>query len=376
MRALVVSIWVFINLVFFGMCGYMYLLWSQYWVSLDAEEKSTTSTYDQQIYFYNRGYYPSDAKNQTVTIPDVKDLLKQSQSLVKDNASSVTLIKNSMPRFPNLQPQNLELGTKKYRCIESDTPNDCDRKTSEFKDNLIKELRRVFTEETNVLKPGNENRYNVQFRGVRGNYMDKTPSQLRCDLLNVPFTTLKRFDVRSHILKDYLPKRGFFENKRFNTCAIVSSAGALKGSNLGKFIDSHDLVLRFNNAPTKGFEEDVGRKTTVRLLNSQVVTKDQFKFLKSNLFKNITIVAWDPSNFTSTLSEWLARPEYNLLPNYIEFKKSNPKAKVYLVNPLDVWRMWEFLQENSPGRLRRNPPLFRIYRHETSARCVQMDRLL
>lgn len=31
MRAIAVSVWIFINLVFFGMCGYIYLIWSQYW---------------------------------------------------------------------------------------------------------------------------------------------------------------------------------------------------------------------------------------------------------------------------------------------------------------------------------------------------------
>lgn len=34
--------------------------------------------------------------------------------------------------------------------------------------------------------------------------------------------------------------------------------------------DAHDAVLRFNAAPTEGYERDVGNKTSIRIINSQV----------------------------------------------------------------------------------------------------------
>lgn len=44
---------------------------------------------------------------------------------------------------------------------------------------------------------------------------------------------------------------------------VVSNAPCLKGSGLGEIIDSFDDVVRFNAFSTKGFEQDVGTKTTI-----------------------------------------------------------------------------------------------------------------
>lgn len=99
----------------------------------------------------------------------------------------------------------------------------------------------------------------------------------------------------------------------------------------------------------------MGKKTTIRVLNSQVVTRKEFNFLESDIYKNITIVAWDPSNYKASLDEWLEKPEFNLFPTYVEYKKRYDKARFFLINPQSLWELWDFLQDNSPTRLRRNP---------------------
>nr|XP_056701180.1 CMP-N-acetylneuraminate-beta-galactosamide-alpha-2,3-sialyltransferase 2-like [Euleptes europaea] len=50
------------------------------------------------------------------------------------------------------------------------------------------------------------------------------------------------------------------------TCSVVGNSGNLRNSKYGEKIDSHDFVLRMNKAPTAGFEEDVGAKTTHRFM--------------------------------------------------------------------------------------------------------------
>lgn len=49
------------------------------------------------------------------------------------------------------------------------------------------------------------------------------------------------------------------------TCSIVGSGGSLVGKREGFAIDEHDFVIRMNEHPTRGFEQDVGTKTTLRL---------------------------------------------------------------------------------------------------------------
>ena len=91
-------------------------------------------------------------------------------------------------------------------------------------------------------------------------------------------------------LDRFFPAQPLLEHQSFNTCAVVSSSGSLHGSGLGAFIDSHDLVPRFNNAPTDKHEEAVGRKTDIRIVNSQVVAKPQFKFLEDEFYSKVNII--------------------------------------------------------------------------------------
>ncbi|XP_048861228.1 CMP-N-acetylneuraminate-beta-galactosamide-alpha-2,3-sialyltransferase 4-like isoform X1 [Brienomyrus brachyistius] len=48
------------------------------------------------------------------------------------------------------------------------------------------------------------------------------------------------------------------------SCVVVGNGYGIKGTSLGDTINHYDVVIRINDAPVRGFEKDVGNKTTMR----------------------------------------------------------------------------------------------------------------
>lgn len=59
--------------------------------------------------------------------------------------------------------------------------------------------------------------------------------------------------------------------RKYTSCAVVGNSGILLESENGELIDSHEAVIRLNNARTSGFERHVGSKTTFSFINSNVL---------------------------------------------------------------------------------------------------------
>jgi len=75
-------------------------------------------------------------------------------------------------------------------------------------------------------------------------------------------------DVMRADAKAYLQKRikqnNSFLNQFHDSCAVVGSSSGLLHGNAGMYIDSHSITLRGSIAVTKGYESDVGTRTTAR----------------------------------------------------------------------------------------------------------------
>ena len=68
-------------------------------------------------------------------------------------------------------------------------------------------------------------------------------------------------------------KKLAFTNPEYNIptkVALIGSSKCILNSNLGSLIDTYDLIVRFNRAPIKGYEKDVGSRTDLRVVNNHV----------------------------------------------------------------------------------------------------------
>ncbi|XP_050816488.1 type 2 lactosamine alpha-2,3-sialyltransferase isoform X4 [Gopherus flavomarginatus] len=61
-------------------------------------------------------------------------------------------------------------------------------------------------------------------------------------------------------------------------CVVVGNGGVLRNKTLGEKIDSYDVVIRMNNGPVRGYEEDVGRRTTFRLFYPESIFSDPIHY--------------------------------------------------------------------------------------------------
>ncbi|XP_051889278.1 LOW QUALITY PROTEIN: alpha-N-acetylgalactosaminide alpha-2,6-sialyltransferase 2-like [Pristis pectinata] len=61
-------------------------------------------------------------------------------------------------------------------------------------------------------------------------------------------------------------------------CAVVGNGGILNGSRKGKEIDGHDYVFRVNGAIIKGFEQDVGTRTSFYTFSTNTLKNSLYAY--------------------------------------------------------------------------------------------------
>ncbi|XP_050839446.1 CMP-N-acetylneuraminate-beta-galactosamide-alpha-2,3-sialyltransferase 4 isoform X2 [Serinus canaria] len=108
---------------------------------------------------------------------------------------------------------------------------------------------------------GNYTRDHPLFLQLKDYFWVKTPS-----LYELPYGTKGSEDVLLRLLSitHYsLPES--IQSLKCRRCAVVGNGHRLRNSSMGDTINTYDVVIRLNNAPVHGYEQDVGSKTTMRL---------------------------------------------------------------------------------------------------------------
>ncbi|KAM4532578.1 alpha-N-acetylgalactosaminide alpha-2,6-sialyltransferase 6 [Fundulus diaphanus] len=125
------------------------------------------------------------------------------------------------------------------------------------------------------------------------------------DGIYIPFHVAINHAVKTTDLKKWSGGEGYMPvhgNKsmtlRCRHCALVTSSSHVLGSQAGDEVDRTECVIRMNDAPTSGYESDVGNRTTVRVVAHasvfRVVRRPNEYLRRTD--RNSTIIFWGPPN--------------------------------------------------------------------------------
>ncbi|XP_070697972.1 ST3 beta-galactoside alpha-2,3-sialyltransferase 8 [Pempheris klunzingeri] len=113
---------------------------------------------------------------------------------------------------------------------------------------------------------------------------------------------------------------------RCRSCAVVGNSGNLRQSGHGSLINSHDSVIRMNKAVTRGFESDVGNRTTHHFLYPESAVDIEHGVSLVLLPFKLRDLEW----LTSALSTGEVKMTYMRVKERVEADKD----KVLVLNPV------------------------------------------
>ncbi|MED6282788.1 hypothetical protein CHARACLAT_001835 [Characodon lateralis] len=125
------------------------------------------------------------------------------------------------------------------------------------------------------------------------------------DGVYIPFHVAINHAIKTTDLKKWSGRDGYmsiYGNKSItlhcHNCALVTSSSHVLGSRAGDEVDRTECVIRMNDAPTSGYESDVGNRTTLRVVaHASVfrVVRRPNEYLR-HTDSNSTIIFWGPPN--------------------------------------------------------------------------------
>ncbi|XP_029004563.1 alpha-N-acetylgalactosaminide alpha-2,6-sialyltransferase 5b [Betta splendens] len=126
------------------------------------------------------------------------------------------------------------------------------------------------------------------------------------------------------------------------TCALVTSSGQLSGRRRGEEIDRRDCVIRMNDAPSVGFQQDVGRRTSLRVVahsSLQRVMRSRQELL--NASQDTVFVFWGPSSCMRRDGKGHVYNSLRLLQQLL------PRLQIYIISWMKMAKFDELFKEET-----------------------------
>ncbi|KAF3691005.1 Alpha-N-acetylgalactosaminide alpha-2,6-sialyltransferase 5 [Channa argus] len=126
------------------------------------------------------------------------------------------------------------------------------------------------------------------------------------------------------------------------TCALVTSSGQLTGSKRGEEIDRSECVIRMNDAPSIGYQQDVGRRTSLRVIahsSLQRVMQNRQELL--NTSQDTVFVFWGPNSCMRRDGKGHVYNTLRLLNQLL------PKLKVYIISWIKMMKFDELFKKET-----------------------------
>ncbi|XP_045905066.1 alpha-N-acetylgalactosaminide alpha-2,6-sialyltransferase 5b isoform X2 [Micropterus dolomieu] len=126
------------------------------------------------------------------------------------------------------------------------------------------------------------------------------------------------------------------------TCALVTSSGQLTGSMRGEEIDRSECVIRMNDAPSIGYQQDVGRRTSLRVVahsSLQRVLRSRQELL--NASQDTVFIFWGPSSCMRRDGKGHVYNNLRLLNQLL------PKLKVYIISRIKMLKFDELFKKET-----------------------------
>ncbi|XP_061434604.1 alpha-N-acetylgalactosaminide alpha-2,6-sialyltransferase 5-like [Lethenteron reissneri] len=139
---------------------------------------------------------------------------------------------------------------------------------------------------------------------------------------------------------------------RCGDCALITSSGHLLGAGLGPAVDSTECVIRMNDAPTRGYEGDVGSRTTLRVVAHSSVAHlvkhhGHLLWPGNATHPGAVVVFWGPSD---RMRPGGKGPTFGLLRR---LARAVPRLRAHIVTPRKM-RTFDELFRHETGKDRKS----------------------